>query len=404
MQRIKASQLKEGMRFSAPVFFDDGQNMFLAEDKPVKLMHIQALSRWRVPFLLTYGKLISDDSIYDENSTGLEELEDLEVLDDDIPLEQNVEYLEQIAKNFSTKDSKLILEYKQILNDADRTYESIRLNQSELVRSEIDTLCDDIIELVSKDYTDILSTILTDDKEDSSIPKNAVITAIFSAILARHTNLASRKLRQIITAALLHDTGMLSVDPSILEKREYLTSEEFNLVQLHIVRSTQYAQDQLFYSREIGTIIQQHHERWNGSGYPDRLRGSEIDIGSRIVSISDSFSAMLSRKSYRDSFDGYEAMKKLLDARELLFDPDLIKVFINIIGIYPIGSLVLLNNGAIAQVIKANSEMPLLPEIRILVSSTKTPPVQVGDEILLQGNQDLKILRVIKQDEYRAAN
>ena len=82
MQRIKASQLKEGMRFSAPVFFDDGQNMFLAEDKPIKLMHIQALSRWHVPFLLTYGKLISDDSVYDANGSGLEELEDLEEVEE----------------------------------------------------------------------------------------------------------------------------------------------------------------------------------------------------------------------------------------------------------------------------------------------------------------------------------
>lgn len=80
-KKINSSDIKIGMRFSAPVFFDDGENMFLAEDKSAKSYHIAAIQRWNIPYLLTYGHVISD-SIIDRNSNDyvydLEEVEELE--------------------------------------------------------------------------------------------------------------------------------------------------------------------------------------------------------------------------------------------------------------------------------------------------------------------------------------
>lgn len=94
--RIKCSDLREGMRYTAPVFFDDGKNMFLAESKPVKQYHLKALERWNIPFLLTYGHLIDEkkeDSKpkpvaitammqVSESSDVVEEFEDLELLEE----------------------------------------------------------------------------------------------------------------------------------------------------------------------------------------------------------------------------------------------------------------------------------------------------------------------------------
>jgi HD-GYP domain-containing protein (c-di-GMP phosphodiesterase class II) len=112
----------------------------------------------------------------------------------------------------------------------------------------------------------------------------------------------------------------------------------------------------------------QHHERWDGSGYPQRIAGNNIDIGARIVSVADAFEAMVSQKSYRNSMVGYQAMKNLLSDNSRRFDPHVLKAFINIMGIYPIGSIVLLSNGALARVIESHGEVPLRPKIHILIS------------------------------------
>ncbi len=86
--KIKSSEIKEGMRFSAPVFFDDGKNMFLAEGKAAKKYHITALKRWAIPYLLTYGHLLSESS--DAVAADEQYADDLEPLDDvESPGEQN---------------------------------------------------------------------------------------------------------------------------------------------------------------------------------------------------------------------------------------------------------------------------------------------------------------------------
>lgn len=84
--RIESNQMEIGMRFSAPVFFEDGENMFLAEGKTAKQYHINALKRWNIPYLLTYGRiLLESELIFDENGDvfieELEEVEDLESLE-----------------------------------------------------------------------------------------------------------------------------------------------------------------------------------------------------------------------------------------------------------------------------------------------------------------------------------
>jgi hypothetical protein len=95
--KIKSGEIKEGMRFSAPVFFDDGKNMFLAEGKAAKPYHIVALKRWAIPYLLTYGHLIADSDngmlSGSFSSDDLESVDDLEPLDEETKREDNISLL-----------------------------------------------------------------------------------------------------------------------------------------------------------------------------------------------------------------------------------------------------------------------------------------------------------------------
>ena len=86
METIRSEDMKEGMRFSAPVFFDDGKNMFLAAGKPAKPYHLAALKNWKVPFLLTVGHVLSQAEIDAQTNANLEDVDELEPVDDDMPL------------------------------------------------------------------------------------------------------------------------------------------------------------------------------------------------------------------------------------------------------------------------------------------------------------------------------
>jgi HD-GYP domain-containing protein (c-di-GMP phosphodiesterase class II) len=128
---------------------------------------------------------------------------------------------------------------------------------------------------------------------------------------------------------------------------------------------------ELNYSDEVGNVVLQHHERWDGNGYPHQIAGDGIDMGARIVSVADSFEAMVSHKPYRNSMVGYQAMKNLLADNSRRFDPDVLKAFILTMGIYPIGSIVRLNDDTVARVTEVRPFAPLRPKIQVLIDEHK---------------------------------
>jgi HD-GYP domain-containing protein (c-di-GMP phosphodiesterase class II) len=151
----------------------------------------------------------------------------------------------------------------------------------------------------------------------------------------------------------------------------------------------------------VGIIALQHHERWDGEGYPRRLSGIEIDMGARIVSVADAFEAMVSEKPYRNSMMGYQAMKNLLSDNSRRFDPDVLKAFIQTMGIYPIGSIILLNDGSIARVVEVQGDAPLRPKICILIDEFgKVFEQDQGENIDLLEEKSLFIARAIDPKEF----
>lgn len=395
MQRIYAVDLKEGIKFSAPVFFEDGENMFLAENKPIKKMHIAAMKHWNIKSFITYGKVIAlDDNSYDTEQS----LEMEDVVDEYSPISFG-NSIKQIALNLSTTNPEDINKFVSLIKKLDSTIQQININNS-LVRQNIDLITDELYRLVNKNWQDLVSYVLMNDDIHCTFARAGVSSALFSCILSNVLGFNERKTKNLIIAALLHDVGMKEVPENILRKTTKLTKKEFEIIQLHPVRSAKFAENNLFYPKEIADIIIQHHERWDGKGYPEKLKENQIQDVSSVLAIADAFSAMISRKSYRNSLGGYEAIKKLLDINEQRFDSKILKAFVDFIGIYPIGSVVLLSNDSIAQVINGNQQTPHQPDVRILkVGKDNTTP---GEILQLRHAKNISIIRALNQDEYRA--
>jgi HD-GYP domain-containing protein (c-di-GMP phosphodiesterase class II) len=160
---------------------------------------------------------------------------------------------------------------------------------------------------------------------------------------------------------------MLRLPEEITNKSGGLSEAELQRVQAHPLYTYKIITKELLYPEDVGLAALQHHERWDGEGYPRRIAGANIDMGARIVSVADAFEAMVSEKPYRNSMVGYQAMKNLLSDNSRRFDPDVLKAFIKTMGIYPIGSVIMLNNGAIARVTEVQGDAPLRPKIRLLI-------------------------------------
>jgi HD-GYP domain-containing protein (c-di-GMP phosphodiesterase class II) len=235
--------------------------------------------------------------------------------------------------------------------------------------------------------------------------KSSVNAAILSALIAKELKLPNHKVIQIISAALIHDIGMLRLPKDILDKRGGLSNAEMQRMQAHPLYANKIIIKELLYPEEIGVIALQHHERWDGEGYPRRLAGTAIELGARIVSVADAFEAMVSQKPYRNSMMGYQAIKNLLSDNSRRFDPDVLRAFIQTMGIYPIGSIILLNNGALARVTEVNGSAPLRPKIKIIIDEFgKMFKQDEGESIDLLIEKGLFIARAVDRKEFVKKN
>ncbi|MHB8073919.1 HD-GYP domain-containing protein [Desulfosporosinus fructosivorans] len=150
--------------------------------------------------------------------------------------------------------------------------------------------------------------------------------ATYARKAARQMGFSRNLVETVYIAGLLHDIGKIAVPASILQKPGKLTNEEFIQIKRHveygvnILRNTERFKD-------VIPMIADHHERWDGSGYPVGKKGTEIHHGGRIIAVADAYDAMTSRRVYRSSVDKEDAYRELRNCSESQFDPEIIKCF-----------------------------------------------------------------------------
>jgi HD-GYP domain-containing protein (c-di-GMP phosphodiesterase class II) len=365
VSEIYTTELKPGEVFSSPVF-TFGKNLLVPAHIPLRQKDIDLLIALEID-VVRVG----------EEPAEIEEPETIV-----FPLETNITEIEEKvieAEEVEPVPVKLNLSINDVRKNTGsyRAYKNliIKLNSVFIgIKSGLDIemrMVDNIaIQLLQdlRDYNNsFIDFILGGEVSGNELAKSSVNTAILSALTAHGLNLADHKTHNVVAGALLHDIGMLRLSRGITEKKGGLSEAELEQIKSHPLHTSKIVTKELFGPNEVNLIALQHHERWDGKGYPDNLAGAAIDIGARIVSVADAFEAMVSKKSYRDSIIGYQAVKNLLADNASRFDPEVISVFAKIMGIYPIGSIVRLNNNSVARVTSINTGTPLRPVIQMLI-------------------------------------
>lgn len=238
-------------------------------------------------------------------------------------------------------------------------------------------------------------------EKDNYLLEHSVNLSVLMSLFGNFRELPTETLHQIIVGALLHDIGKILTPDSILHKPGRLTPEEFEVMKAH----ARHSRDILTSTEGIGelTIVTaaEHHERLDGSGYPEGLKGDEISVYGRMVAITDVYDAITSDRVYHKGMTPTQGLKKLLEWSNGHLDPVLVKEFIRCVGLYPVGSLVQLESGRIGVVVETNDDDQRLPVVRVMYNTRFRLPITVESINLAKpGSQD-RIVRSVDPDEYK---
>ena len=383
MNSINTNDLKPGQVFSAPVY-TEGDYLLVTAMVPLRQRDIDVLTEWNIEYVRTNGALVdletlaenADDS--EEAKEALkklevelakalaeaEEMDEIEEVEEDAPKKENIKFsIKDVRQN-----SGPYRVYKNLIEILNKTFNALKAGR-EIEMRAFDDITVKLIQELSVYPDSFVGFILGGEVSGNELAKSSVNTAILSAIMAQELKLHQQKIHNIVSGALLHDVGMLRLSKGITEKKGGLSALELEQIKSHPLHTSKIVTKELFGPNEVNLIALHHHERWDGQGYPDGLLGNAIDIGARIVSVADAFEAMVSKKSYRDSMIGYQAIKNLMADNGRRFDPAVIIAFTKIMGIYPIGSIVRLNDSSIARVITIHTDAPMRPVVQMLADN-----------------------------------
>lgn len=215
-------------------------------------------------------------------------------------------------------------------------------------------------------------------KKDEYTAMHSLRVSILSVVFGRQLGLTTEELETLGLGALLFDIGKMKIPSEILNKPAALTADEMNLVRQHVPWGVEILEKTNQLPATAIEIARRHHERYDGSGYMDKLKGGAIGTPGLIVGIVDYYDAVASDRVYRAGISSHAALKKMYERRGSLFQPDLVEKFIQCLGIYPIGSVVELNTGEIGVVAALDRNQRLKPRVVLVQRADKTPYNQMA--------------------------
>ncbi len=247
------------------------------------------------------------------------------------------------------------------------------------------------------DSKDIVVQLVDIRSKDNYLFAHSVNCAVLATLVAKKMKYKPKELRWLATGALFHDLGMAALPKEILEKQDKLTDEEYLAVKKHPLLSFDIFKTTNIFDARAGAVVLQHHERYQGQGYPKGLVGKDINPLAQIAGLADVYDAMTSERPYRKAYQPHEAIDVLMSQGEELFDVSILQHFLSIIAAYPIGIHTLLSNGDSGLVAANNPGFTLRPVVRVLYQDGENlKPHPAPYDLDLSQTLDLTILKVIE--------
>jgi HD-GYP domain-containing protein (c-di-GMP phosphodiesterase class II) len=307
-----------------------------------------------------------------DTEDGLNDLDETYVNASGLSYSQQLEHSLMLHDQAKTIQGRLI---KRVAKGNIADLEEVNNITQEIVTKAFE--CDDAL---------AITTLLKDN--DEYFLEHGINCAILMVMFGRSLEIEKSTLQHLGVGALLMDIGMVKLPLLLTQKTDSLSVQESQRMQRHIDIALKLLEPIEDIDEISLTVIKQHHERLDGTGYSDGLRGEQISQYGRMAAIVDTYDSLTTSRPYRDTFKPADALKKM-QAEGLGLDKELLSKFIGCIGANPIGSLVKLASGKLAMVMRLSRHHPLSPNVMVFYNlNTKIAEVaqldlsKVEDEIV----------------------
>lgn len=205
---------------------------------------------------------------------------------------------------------------------------------------------------------------------------HSVAVCMLMVALGRQLGLKGEELRQAGVAGLLHDVGKMAVPNEVLEKPGKLTDEEFSIMRSHPRRGWEILKSCYQVHESALDVCLHHHERMDGQGYPEKLKGDQLTLFARMGAVCDVYDAISSERCYKKAWSPSESIHKMASWKDGHFDETVFHAFVKTIGIYPNGTLVKLKSGRLGVIIEQSKKSLTAPIIKIFFSTRANGYIQ----------------------------
>jgi len=349
MKKVTVDELKPGMKLAKDIILNDGRFLLL-KGFTLKERYIDKIRLYDIPY------------VYVEK-----EVEKVQYFNEEIIYSETFHNVKNIMKSVRNGGS---IDVSSVKSTVSKTVQSIFNNDNVFMKLS--------------GIRDI----------DNYTYLHSIDVCIYSIIAGKSLNLLPDMLNNLALGALLHDIGKCKIPPEILNKPAKLSESEFEIMKKH----TEYGYDILRktpgLSEDVARIALNHHEHWDGAGYPRGLKGEEIDLLSRIVAIADVYDALTADRVYRRRFMPHKAVEYLISNSRAQFDPQILNIFMDNIAVYPPDIIVMLSTGEIGKVVKSKGPPSIRPKIMV-IARKEGPPVYEPYEVDLARNPEVSIIDII---------
>ncbi|MCS6984397.1 MAG: DUF3391 domain-containing protein [Leptospiraceae bacterium] len=393
MKGIWVRGLRPGMVFSKPVYIDKN-NLLVKAYEPITEADINRLVKWGIREVYCDGELVTQVQIEPTQQVSPEE---------EILVENVKKGIKQTVKQRSSLD--------QLFGNGGKTLQSVY----EYLAKDTVTQISPVRDLAEKIITTIDSQIglviyVLEYLKEPNLYRHAIANGILATILGRGLNFSIPKMIEIIFSILLMDVGMLKISAYQNKKEDSLTAQEKYEVQKHTLLGYQILTGVAKIKANLAEVALQHHEHYDGSGYPRKIKGKDMSEASRLASIVDSYTAMIEHKPYRKAKLPYEAIRELLTLGLYRYDPVYLKTFVDRLSMYPLGSVVELSNRSVGIVVASSPGKPIRPVVLAVRSDLETPfpkariePLAFRPELFITRALEPSVIRLSVAEELEKA-